>query len=184
MTLDVAKEGCLFDGCSRGASALGLCGGHYQQARRGKPLTHLRTRGDTPEQRFAEKVQRGRPEECWRWMGAVNSSGYGSFRSRGVTFGAHRYAWESANGPIPDGLTVDHRCYSPTCVNPGHMRLLTNSENASLQRSSFAQFCRNGHEYTPENTYYKPVRPGEGRRDCRACIRERVKRYKAKGRAA
>jgi hypothetical protein len=40
--------------------------------------------------------------------------------------------------------------------------------------------CRHGHPYDDRNTY-RP--PGRRRRDCRACIRDRVRRYKARERA-
>lgn len=41
--------------------------------------------------------------------------------------------------------------------------------------------CKNGHEFTPENTFTREA--GEGR-GCRACRRERAARYRARGRAA
>lgn len=42
---------------------------------------------------------------------------------------AHRVAWELVNGPIPDGMFLDHRCANPSCVNPEHLRIVTVSEN-------------------------------------------------------
>lgn len=41
--------------------------------------------------------------------------------------------------------------------------------------------CRNGHVFTPENTY---LRPDGGGRQCRTCIRQRTIRRRKKGRAA
>jgi len=44
---------------------------------------------------------------------------------------AHRAAWVAATGEqIPPGLVVDHTCHNRQCVNPEHLRLLTNEENA------------------------------------------------------
>lgn len=37
--------------------------------------------------------------------------------------------------------------------------------------------CPQGHEYTPENTYVRPGRPG---RNCRTCMKEAQKAYNAK----
>jgi hypothetical protein len=50
---------------------------------------------------------------------------------RRVATTAHRVAWVAHTGEqIPEGMTVDHICRVRTCVNPEHLRLLTNAENA------------------------------------------------------
>lgn len=42
---------------------------------------------------------------------------------------AHRLAWEEANGPIPVGLCVCHRCDVPACINVDHLFLGTQAGN-------------------------------------------------------
>ena len=43
----------------------------------------------------------------------------------------HRGAWVYYHGAqIPDGMTIDHLCHNRQCVNPDHLRLLSNFENA------------------------------------------------------
>ena len=42
---------------------------------------------------------------------------------------AHRFAWECANGAIPDGLCVLHRCDVKACVNVEHLWLGTRADN-------------------------------------------------------
>ena len=43
----------------------------------------------------------------------------------------HRAAWVHHHGmQIPDGMTIDHLCKNRQCVNPDHLRLLSNFENA------------------------------------------------------
>lgn len=65
---------------------------------------------------------------CWEWTGA-KVSGYGTFNEHGKHWRAHRYAWERANGPIPEGLVVMHRCDNPSCVRLDHLQIGTQLEN-------------------------------------------------------
>lgn len=113
------------------------------------------------------------PDDCWEWDGARNRHGYGVFSNRtlGRTFAAHRFAYEDRVGPIPDGLQLDHLCRNPPCVNPAHLEPVTGIENLrrgrSLTHMAERTHCKNGHEYTPENTYRPPSYRG---RMCRACL--------------
>lgn len=102
---------------------------------------------------------------CHVWVGALQSSGYGSLTNgQGGTMLAHRKAWETSNGPIPAGLTIDHLCRNPRCVNVEHMELVTNGENVRRATQGVIR-CIRGHEYTPENT----ARNGQGNRYCKRC---------------
>jgi hypothetical protein len=84
-----------------------------------------------PEVRFPKFVVRGDPLECWLWQGGLMGSGYGQFyRAPGEPVGAHRFAWEQANGrPVPSGLHVMHSCDVRRCVNPAHLSVGTASDN-------------------------------------------------------
>ena len=67
---------------------------------------------------------------CWLWAGEVNNKGYGVVsRGRGHRMYAHRLSYSLNIGPIPDGMQVLHRCDTPPCVNPNHLRLGTHREN-------------------------------------------------------
>ena len=77
-------------------------------------------------ERFWSKVDRS--EDCWIWTGA-KSRGYGYFGLRGKWRPAYRVAYASTVGPIPDGMHIDHMCHTPACVNPAHLRPVTNKEN-------------------------------------------------------
>ena len=73
---------------------------------------------------------------CWDWQGAKNSRGYGHLSVDGQMVYAHRRAYETAYGPIPDGLVVDHVCANPLCVNPDHLAAVSQAENVRRSRST------------------------------------------------
>lgn len=88
------------------------------------------------------------PDECWDWGGAIDnySGGYGTFRIRchsGVrTAKPHRVSWTILRGPIPPGLVIDHIiCNNRRCCNPGHMRVVTQSENAARVAEQAPESC-------------------------------------------
>lgn len=84
---------------------------------------------------------------CILWSGPIASNGYGKRQVHGRTVGAHRVAWEEANGPIPDGLFVLHRCDNPPCCNVEHLFLGTHVDNMRDMASKGRGVVRRGADH-------------------------------------
>ena len=127
----------------------------------------------TVEQRFWAKVDR--TGECWEWVAARTSSGYGNFNWLGKNKVAHRVSYELIKGDIPEGLDLDHLCRNRSCVNPEHLEPVTRRENLLRGDTIPAKHvkkthCPKGHKYDEDNTYVCK----NGSRHCRKCRKDRV----------
>jgi hypothetical protein len=144
---------------------------------------------ESDAERFWRKVTIAGGTECWLWSASTSTTGYGQFAvKRGAkkcVVRAHRFAYEITHGPIPAGLVIDHLCNEPLCVNPAHLRAVTNRENVLRGSGPTAQnarktHCPRGHAYDAGNTHVNP----NGQRVCRECLRARAARNRAKARQA
>lgn len=86
----------------------------------------------TPMDRFFASISPEPNTGCWFWMASTDYDGYGKLtvttdKKRPIR--AHRFSYEHFKGPIPPGALVCHRCDVPSCVNPDHLFVGTNSDN-------------------------------------------------------
>jgi hypothetical protein len=142
---------------------------------------------DDVKARFWSKVDVRDHDECWPWQGHLASNGYGRM-SIGMlgAFAAQRLSLRIAGTDVPERMVVDHLCRNRACVNPAHLRVVTNKTNVLAGVGLTAQnatktHCVNGHEFTPENTICVR-RPDGPRRYCRQCSRVNKARSQKKAR--
>ena len=109
--------------------------------------------GPISQQNFWARIDRGHPDECWRWRGGGTRKGYGISSIGSITVLAHRLAYVLAGGRIEPGLVLRHRCDNPRCCNPKHLVPGTYAENeADKKRRTFMlTYCLHP-DHTHKNT--------------------------------
>lgn len=152
-----------------------MCNDEYRRPRQFYPIP-------PHSARFAAERYKVDSDGCWISTYSVASHGYAQIgwtvndvvdgkwvRTTGTT--AHRAAWVHHNGKqIPEGMTVDHTCRTRRCVNPDHLRLLSNIDNATDNGwvdGSRETFSRPTDARCPEGHVVR-VYSG-GNRNCREC---------------
>lgn len=101
-------------------------------------------------------------------------------------YGAHVLVMLAFVGPRPAGCVTRHLSGDSTDCRLSNLTYGTQSENCydrvahGHDRNSLKERCPAGHAYSGANVYLMP----RGGRDCRACIRDRARRYRAAKRLA
>lgn len=147
------------------------------------------------KERAATKVVRS-SDGCWISTYATGSHGYAQVGwSIGRVNGkdkikmvlAHRASWELTRGVVPVGMTLDHLCKEKRCVNPEHLRLMDNFENARRThgRDWAVGECANGHPNSMlEPGSRRKTKSGEARTEMRCAECHIIYRNRAKWRNA
>lgn len=119
--------------------------------------------GDDFARWFWAQVQYADHPGCWEWTRHKSGKGYGGLKVNGVTFPAHRIANELAVRPIPEGLTIDHLCRNPACVNPIHLEAVDLRTNILRGISPVAvaarrTTCARGHPFDRQTAHQRVCR--------------------------
>lgn len=189
------KGSCGVEGCDQVVAYRGLCNAHYKRQRKyGDPLATAPPRAKPPKRpvkRYRRVYAPGHP--LANQEGAVRENRYVLFNAIGQ--GPHRchwcgtpVVWRTGAEAIKN-LVVDHLDHDrlnnlavnlvPSCnACNGHRRVGDvwdpwTSGTPIGRRSRQHALCRRGHALTEENIY---VQPGNGQRQCLACLRVAKKR--------
>lgn len=122
---------------------------------------------------------------CWLWIRHIAPNGYGqAYVGKRKKVPATKFVYEALVGPVPKGYELDHYCSNKSCVNPDHLKIASRRENVLRSNNPTAQnarktHCKNGHEFTKENTRLK-----NGERNCYICqrIKNRIRLTKIRRR--
>lgn len=107
---------------------------------------------------------------CWLWLNALNEDGYGHMKVGNKTYLSHRLSHELFVGPVPDDKCVMHECDTPSCVNPGHLKIGTWGDNNTDRHNKgrtvihWSGLCKRGHDLDTHGYHRK-----NGTRYCATC---------------
>ncbi len=133
-------------------------------------------------ERFWPKVVKS--GDCWMWEGNRTPRGYGMFWSGERLVSAYRWAYEDAEGSVPNGMELDHLCRVHACVRPSHLEAVVHRTNilrgvGPTAINARKTHCNYGHLYSDDNLYLPP----SGQRVCLTCKRRLQQGYRQRRRA-
>ena len=128
---------------------------------------------------------------CWRWLGFIDSEGYGKVSHKGRTYKVHRLIYSFVFDDIGTAPVLDHRCHEADkacrggktclhrrCVNPLHLMPTSSADNSRRGRrwkpvEHRKTHCVHGHAFTEENTIFV----GRSGRQCKTCRRAAQRKW-------
>jgi hypothetical protein len=71
----------------------------------------------------------GNENICWEWQGYKHNRGYGRIKWGENCYRAHRVSYMIFKGEVLADKLIRHTCDNPSCVNPNHLLLGSQSDN-------------------------------------------------------
>lgn len=102
---------------------------------------------------------------CLLWIGSVDRDGYGVTWDPSIKNNNHSHVvyFRTFMGPLPVGYHLHHTCNNKRCAR--HIEIISGFDHVDKH---VRERCRNGHEYTTENTHlYRGIRM------CKICMKAR-----------
>lgn len=166
---------------------------HRQPRLGGDRMTRTRVPGPKPVPAIERIRQRGRREDrgytspCLVYAGTL-MRGYGYINTGSVIDGTarmvfvHKVVWEHENGPVSEGLELDHICKQKDCHEVTHLEPVTHQENVRRGRAGEVNgarmramtHCKRDHPLSGENVYHHA-----GKRHCKTCRGDRQRAARA-----
>ena len=131
-TIPTIQSPCSVEGCSDLSWSRGWCNKHYSKWRKYGDPNHAIScpHGLTPDAQLRFYGWTVTESDCWEGLNLLSDKdGYLAFSREGKSLRAHRLAYETWVGPIPEGHVVRHKCDNPPCINPDHLETGTVADN-------------------------------------------------------
>lgn len=125
---------------------------------------------------------------CWNWL-LGKTNGYGVYKYQGKQVYVHRLsAHIYYDMPLDSDMHVLHKCNNRSCINPDHIYLGTDLENArdrvaagtAINGNTNRMVCQRGHPIMGDNCGYDC----RGDRFCRQCRRDKERARGPRNRSA
>ena len=124
----------------------------------------------TPEEllAFKDHTLSGPEISCIIWQGKRLYAGFGLFDAAEKMHFSHRIAWQEAwDCDIPEGYHIGHTCNNPPCVDPKHLKLLSEEQFQNEKVRTKPTWLRKGKSYVTQGDLNFLMRLGSSERSKR-----------------
>ncbi len=99
--------------------------------------------------KFVARLELAGLRGCWRFSGHHDTRERPQIKIGGKVQWAYRVAMAVFCGEVKEGMEVDHICNHPWCVNPAHLRQVTQEEHTTRENHGRRRKPEDGEEQVP-----------------------------------